>query len=44
MVNKTDVIEIITYTEEKGIDIWIDGGSGVDALLEEETRTHNDID
>lgn len=44
MVNKTDAIEIITYAEENGIDIWIDGGWGVDALLEEETRTHNDID
>lgn len=44
MVNKTDAIEIITYAEENGINIWIDGGWGVDALLEEETRTHNDID
>lgn len=25
------------------INIWIDGGWGLDALLEE-TRTHNDID
>ncbi|MDD3910524.1 MAG: nucleotidyltransferase family protein [Candidatus Cloacimonadaceae bacterium] len=44
MVNKTDAIEIITYAEENGINIWIDGGWGVDALLEEETRVHNDID
>ena len=36
-------IEIITYAEENGINIWIDGGWGVDALLEEETRAHNDI-
>jgi hypothetical protein len=33
MVNKTDAIEIITYAEENGIAIWIDGGWGVDALL-----------
>ena len=38
MVNKTDAIEIITYAEEKGITFWVDGGWGVDALLEEETR------
>jgi len=38
MVNKTDAIEIITYAEENEINIWIDGGWGVDALLEEETR------
>lgn len=44
MVSKTDAIEIITYAEENGINIWIDGGWGVDALLEEETRAHNDID
>ena len=44
MVSKTDAIEIITYAEENRINIWIDGGWGVDALLEEETRAHNDID
>jgi len=44
MVNKTDAIEIITYAEENGISIWIDGGWGVDALLGVETRAHNDID
>ena len=44
MVNKTDAIEIIAYAEENGISIWIDGGWGVDALLEEKTRAHNDID
>jgi lincosamide nucleotidyltransferase A/C/D/E len=44
MVNKIDAIEIITFAEENGITIWVDGGWGVDALLEEETRAHNDID
>ncbi|MDY2955795.1 MAG: aminoglycoside nucleotidyltransferase [Enterococcus cecorum] len=44
MVNKTDAIEIITWAEENEINIWIDGGWGVDALLKEETRVHNDID
>lgn len=44
MVNKKDAIEIITWAEENGISIWIDGGWGVDALLEKETRAHNDID
>lgn len=44
MVSKTDAIEIITYAEENRINIWIDGGWGVDALLEDETREHNDID
>jgi lincosamide nucleotidyltransferase A/C/D/E len=44
MLSKTDAIEIITIAEENEIDIWIDGGWGIDALLEEETRPHNDID
>jgi lincosamide nucleotidyltransferase A/C/D/E len=44
MVNKIDAIEIILYAEENGIAIWLDGGWGVDALLGEETRIHNDID
>lgn len=44
MVNKADAIEIISYADNNGIDIWLDGGWGVDALLETETRAHNDID
>jgi len=38
MVSKTDATQITTYAEENGIEVWIDGGWGVDALLEEETR------
>ena len=44
MVNKKDAIDIILYAEENEIAIWLDGGWGVDALLGEETRVHNDID
>lgn len=44
MVIKRDAVEIISYAEDNGIDIWLDGGWGVDALLEKETRAHNDID
>ena len=44
MVNKIDAVEIITWAEENEISIWVDGGWGVDALLKEETRAHNDID
>lgn len=38
MVSKTDATQIITYAEENGFEVWIDGGWGVDALLEEETK------
>jgi len=44
MVNQADAVEIISYAEDNGIGIWLDGGWGVDALLEMETRAHNDID
>jgi lincosamide nucleotidyltransferase A/C/D/E len=30
--------------ETLGIKIWIDGGWGVDALLGEQTRLHEDLD
>lgn len=39
-----DVINIYKLTRENGIDIWIDGGWGIDALLEKQTRPHNDLD
>jgi lincosamide nucleotidyltransferase A/C/D/E len=28
----------------EGIDVWVDGGWGVDALLREQTREHDDLD
>lgn len=31
-------------TKALGIEIWIDGGWGVDALLGEQTRPHSDLD
>lgn len=44
MVSKKDAIEIINYAEKHGITVVLCGGWGVDALLEKETREHNDID
>jgi len=38
------VIEVIELLNSHGINIWIDGGWGVDALLEEQTREHGDLD
>ena len=39
-----DVIDLYTTLGGLGIDIWIDGGWGVDALLGEQTRPHADLD
>ena len=40
----TDVISLYTELENLSIAIWIDGGWGVDALLGEQTRPHQDLD
>jgi lincosamide nucleotidyltransferase A/C/D/E len=39
-----DVIELCTTLRKLGVEIWIDGGWGVDALLGEQTRSHSDLD
>ena len=40
----SDVIEIIRLLESHRIDVWLDGGWGVDALIGEQTREHLDLD
>jgi lincosamide nucleotidyltransferase A/C/D/E len=39
-----DVAEILHRLERVGIEAWIDGGWGVDALLGEQLREHDDLD
>ena len=39
-----DVVSLYTELENLRITIWIDGGWGVDALLGEQTRLHQDLD
>lgn len=39
-----DVIDLYETLESLGVEIWIDGGWGVDALLGEQTRSHEDLD
>ncbi|MGH9889043.1 MAG: nucleotidyltransferase domain-containing protein [bacterium] len=43
-MNPDSVVEIVAALEKAGVDVWLDGGWGVDALLEEETRDHADLD
>ncbi|HXM94716.1 MAG TPA: aminoglycoside nucleotidyltransferase [Candidatus Dormibacteraeota bacterium] len=43
-MNSADVINLYTALERLGVEIWIDGGWGVDVLLGEQTRPHNDLD
>jgi lincosamide nucleotidyltransferase A/C/D/E len=39
-----DVIEVVGRLERAGLNYWLDGGWGVDALAGEETRVHDDLD
>jgi len=43
-MTSADVIEIYSALVGLGIQIWIDGGWGVDALLGKQTRPHKDLD
>lgn len=44
MVSGEDAVEIISWAESLGIEVRLDGGWGVDALLGEQSRIHEDID
>jgi len=39
-----DAVKIIKLLEENGIEVYVDGGWGVDALLGRQTRKHDDLD
>jgi lincosamide nucleotidyltransferase A/C/D/E len=39
-----DALELLSLFEQNGLDVIIDGGWGVDALLGEQTRSHADLD
>ena len=39
-----DVLELLETLSARGVVAWLDGGWGVDALLGEQTRQHDDVD
>lgn len=39
-----DVLEIVDLLEAAGVQAWLDGGWGVDALIGHQTRDHDDLD
>jgi lincosamide nucleotidyltransferase A/C/D/E len=39
-----EVVAVIDRLEGGGVDVWVDGGWGIDALLGRQTRPHGDID
>ena len=40
----SDVLELLDLLEGHGIQVWLNGGWGVDALLGRQTREHDDLD
>src|SRR5258705_3375679 len=38
------VLEVLALLDAASVQVWLDGGWGVDALLEAETRAHRDLD
>jgi lincosamide nucleotidyltransferase A/C/D/E len=44
VVSARDAVEIIKRLSADGIQVWVCGGWGIDALLEKETRPHKDLD
>lgn len=43
-MKSADVINLYKLFERENIKVWLDGGWGVDALLQKETRPHGDLD
>jgi lincosamide nucleotidyltransferase A/C/D/E len=43
-VQANEVLGVIAALREENLRVWIDGGWGVDALLDEVTRPHEDLD
>jgi lincosamide nucleotidyltransferase A/C/D/E len=43
-MNAEEVLSVLGTLQERGLRVWLDGGWGVDALLGEETRLHEDAD
>jgi len=43
-MNLDDVLDILARLDAAHVEWWVDGGWGVDALLGEETRSHDDLD
>jgi lincosamide nucleotidyltransferase A/C/D/E len=44
MMDARGVLSIVAALEQAGVRVWLDGGWGVDALVGEQTRDHDDLD
>jgi len=39
-----DIVALYLLLVERAVQLWVDGGWGIDALLNQQTRPHNDFD
>ena len=44
VITSKEVVDFYTQLENIGVEIWVDGGWGVDALLGKQLRPHKDLD
>lgn len=44
MMEAEDVLKLYNLFQENGVEVWIDGGWGIDSLLGKQTRHHKDLD
>lgn len=40
----SDLVDLLGFLSDASVELWLDGGWGVDALLHEQTRLHKDVD
>src|SRR4051812_23806829 len=43
-VEQAEVVALYNLLDDHGIEVWLDGGWGIDALIGEQTRPHSDLD
>jgi lincosamide nucleotidyltransferase A/C/D/E len=44
MMDARSVLSVVATLQHAGVRVWLDGGWGVDALVGEQTREHDDLD
>jgi lincosamide nucleotidyltransferase A/C/D/E len=44
MMDARSVLRVVAALEHAGVRVWLDGGWGIDALVGEQTRDHDDLD
>jgi lincosamide nucleotidyltransferase A/C/D/E len=43
-IEAVQVLALLDLFDRAGVDVWVDGGWGVDALVGQQTRSHSDLD